>query len=75
MEFLIFLKCKRWKIKYDVEKEKNQMADFLRGRKLKEMQMMEERRKNKYEITTGIITQRERRILSEQAILSPYLED
>jgi hypothetical protein len=31
--------------------------------------------KNKYEITTGIITQRERRILSEQAILSPYLED
>jgi hypothetical protein len=43
LEFWIFEKCKRRKIKYAMEKEKNKMADFLRGGKLK---MVEERRKN-----------------------------
>jgi hypothetical protein len=39
------------------------------------MQMLEEERKSKYEVTTDLFFRRERHILSPRARLSPYLED
>jgi hypothetical protein len=68
------MKCKVRKIKYAVEKDKKWWM-MRRERKIKKCKWWKKGGKNKYEITTGFITRQEHRVLSEQAIPSPYLED
>jgi hypothetical protein len=45
-----------------VEKEKNKMVDFLRGRKSKKCKWWKKGGKIKYEITIGLISRREHHI-------------
>jgi hypothetical protein len=46
-----------------VEKEKNKMVDFWRGRKMKKCKWWKKGGKNKYEITTDLISRLEHHIL------------
>jgi hypothetical protein len=48
---------------------------FGKGENKKKCKWWKKGRKIKYEITTGLISQRERHILSSLARSSPYLED
>jgi hypothetical protein len=50
--------AKHKKIKYAVEKEKNKMAYFWRGRKLKKCKWWKKGRKIKYEITASFLPAR-----------------
>jgi hypothetical protein len=61
LKFLDFMICNDVINKYAVEKEKIKMVDVWGGEK---MQMVEEGWKRKYEITTGLVSRRERHILS-----------